>query len=70
MQLGPAGPGSTKGDRQATGDLARTVRRCLRSEMPESAYAERQSASAIDRYAFQLLGWLQDRGGIIAQAAA
>ena len=36
-----------------------TVRRYLRSEMTEPAYAERQSASAIDPYAFQLSGWLK-----------
>jgi len=36
-----------------------TVRRYLRSEITEPAYAERQSASAIDPYAFQLSGWLK-----------
>ncbi len=36
-----------------------TVRRYLRSETTEPAYAERQSASAIDPYAFQLSGWLK-----------
>lgn len=34
-------------------------RRYLRSEVTEPAYAERQSASAIDQYAFQLSGWLK-----------
>ena len=33
-----------------------TVRRYLRSETTEPAYAEHQSASAIDPYAFQLSG--------------
>ena len=36
-----------------------TVRRYLRSETTEPAYAERQSSSAIDPYAFQLAGWLK-----------
>jgi transcriptional regulator with XRE-family HTH domain len=36
-----------------------TVRRYLRSETTEPAYAERQSAIAIDPYAFQLSGWLK-----------
>ncbi len=36
-----------------------TVRRYLRSETTEPAYAQRQSASAIDPYAFQLAGWLK-----------
>lgn len=36
-----------------------TVWRYLRSETTEPAYAERQSASAIDPYAFQLSGWLK-----------
>ncbi|GGC87311.1 helix-turn-helix domain-containing protein [Undibacterium terreum] len=36
-----------------------TVRRYLRSEITEPVYAERQSASAIDAYAFQLSGWLK-----------
>ena len=36
-----------------------TVRRFLRSETTEPAYTERQSASAIDPYAFQLSGWLK-----------
>ena len=36
-----------------------TVRRYLRSEITEPAYAERQSASAIDPYAFQLSAWLK-----------
>ena len=36
-----------------------TVRRYLRSETTEPAYAERQSASAIDPYAFHLAGWLK-----------
>jgi transcriptional regulator with XRE-family HTH domain len=36
-----------------------TVRRYLRSETTEPAYAERQSASEIDPYAFQLSGWLK-----------
>jgi transcriptional regulator with XRE-family HTH domain len=35
------------------------VRRYLRSEITEPAYAERQSASAIDPFAFQLSGWLK-----------
>jgi hypothetical protein len=34
----------------------------LRSETTEPAYAERQSASALDLYAFQLLGWLKTEG--------
>ncbi|MFC0167800.1 hypothetical protein ACFFKC_06870 [Pseudoduganella danionis] len=36
-----------------------TVRRHLLSEITESAYAEHQSASAIDPYAFQLSSWLK-----------
>ena len=36
-----------------------TVRRYLRSEITEPAYAERQTASAIDPYAFQLSAWLK-----------
>ena len=36
-----------------------TVRRYLRSEITEPTYAERQSASAIDPYAFQFSGWLK-----------
>ncbi|AQR68933.1 hypothetical protein BZG29_11730 [Janthinobacterium sp. LM6] len=36
-----------------------TVRRYLRSEITEPAYAERQSASAIDPYVFHLAGWLK-----------
>ena len=36
-----------------------TVRRYLRSETTEPAYAERQTASAIDPYAHQLAGWLK-----------
>ncbi len=36
-----------------------TVRRYLRSEITEPAYAERQTTSAIDKYAFQLSGWLK-----------
>jgi transcriptional regulator with XRE-family HTH domain len=36
-----------------------TVRRYLRSGTTEPVYAERQSASAIDPYAFQLSGWFK-----------
>ena len=36
-----------------------TVRRYLRSEITKPAYAERQTASAIDPYAFQLAAWLK-----------
>ena len=36
-----------------------TVRRYLRSETTEPAYAERQTTSAIDPYAHQLAGWLK-----------
>lgn len=36
-----------------------TVRRYLRSEMTEPAYSERRSASAIDKYAFQLAALLK-----------
>jgi transcriptional regulator with XRE-family HTH domain len=36
-----------------------TVRRYLRSEITEPAYAERQTVSAIDPYAFQPAGWLK-----------
>src|SRR5471030_1035274 len=43
----------------STGISRNTVRRYLRSETTEPAYAERQSASAIDPYAFQLSGWLK-----------
>ncbi len=38
-----------------------TVRRYLRSETTESAYVERQTASAIDPYAFQLASLLKNR---------
>jgi IS30 family transposase len=41
------------------GIFCNTVRRYLRSETTEHAYAERQSASAIAPYAFQLSGWLK-----------
>src|SRR5450830_1453153 len=37
-----------------------TVRRYLRSETIEPAYAERRSTRAIDKYAFQLSGMLKD----------
>jgi transcriptional regulator with XRE-family HTH domain len=41
-------------------DISRnTVRRYLRSETTAPAYAERQSSSAIEPYAFQLAGWLK-----------
>lgn len=44
----------------AKGSASReTPRRHLRSEMAEPAYAERQSATAVDPYAFQLSGWLK-----------
>jgi len=36
-----------------------TVRRYLRSETTEPAYAERQAASAIDPYANKLADWLR-----------
>ena len=36
-----------------------TVRRYLRLEMTEPAYSERRSASAIDKYAFQLAALLK-----------
>nr|WP_240317687.1 HTH domain-containing protein [Janthinobacterium lividum] len=36
-----------------------TVRRYLRSDTTEPAYFERQSASAIDPYAFHFAGWLK-----------
>ncbi|MFZ6649743.1 helix-turn-helix domain-containing protein [Undibacterium sp. TJN25] len=36
-----------------------TVRRYLRSETTKPVYAEWQAASAIDKYAFQLSGWLK-----------
>ena len=36
-----------------------TVRRYLYSEITEPAYAERQTASAIDPYALQLAAWLK-----------
>ncbi|MCH8619956.1 helix-turn-helix domain-containing protein [Undibacterium sp. TS12] len=36
-----------------------TVRRYLRSEVTEPAYAERQTASAIDKYALQLSSWFK-----------
>jgi IS30 family transposase len=51
------------------GILRNTVRRYLRSETTEPAYAERQSASAIDpRFSPRRLA--QDRGGQITQATA
>ncbi|WP_413465214.1 hypothetical protein [Janthinobacterium rivuli] len=41
-------------------DISRnTVRRYLLSETTEPAYAEHQSSSAIDPYAFHLAGWLK-----------
>ncbi|MBV6320910.1 sporulation transcriptional regulator SpoIIID [Duganella sp. HSC-15S17] len=36
-----------------------TIRRYMRSEMTELAYAVRQSASTFDPCAFHLLGWLK-----------
>jgi len=36
-----------------------TVRRYLRSETVEPAYADRRSASALDMYAFKLSAWLK-----------
>ncbi|WP_370529051.1 helix-turn-helix domain-containing protein [Undibacterium sp. KW1] len=36
-----------------------TVRRYLRSEVREPAYADRQTTSAIDKYALQLSSWLK-----------
>ncbi len=36
-----------------------TVRRYLRAEMVEPAYAERRTQSAIDKFAPQLSGWLK-----------
>ncbi len=40
-----------------------TVRRYLRSEVTEPAYAERQTTSAIDKYALQLSSWLKTEAG-------
>ncbi len=39
--------------------MRNTVRRYLRSETTEPAYAERQTASCPDPYAHQLAGWLK-----------
>ena len=36
-----------------------TVRRYLRSETTEPAYAERRSVSGLDKYSVQLSGWLK-----------
>ena len=44
---------------QRLGISRNTVRRYLRSETTEPAYAERQTASAIDPYAHQFAGWLK-----------
>ncbi|WP_370529477.1 helix-turn-helix domain-containing protein [Undibacterium sp. YM2] len=40
-----------------------TVRRYLRSEVREPAYADRQTTSAIDKYALQLSSWLKTEAG-------
>ncbi|MFZ6649792.1 hypothetical protein ACO0LO_29010 [Undibacterium sp. TJN25] len=40
-----------------------TVRCYLHSEITEPAYAERQTISAIDKYAFQLSCWLKTEVG-------
>ncbi|MFZ6732700.1 hypothetical protein ACO0LG_12320 [Undibacterium sp. Ji42W] len=40
-----------------------TVRRYLRSEVTEPAYAERKTASDIDKYAIQLSSWLKTAAG-------
>jgi len=41
-------------------DISRnTVRRYLRSETTEPSYAERRSASGLDKYSVQLSGWLK-----------
>lgn len=40
-----------------------TVRRYLRSEVTEPAYADRQTTSAIDKYALQLSSWLKTEAG-------
>ena len=41
-------------------DISRnTVRRYLRSETTEPAYAERRSVSGLDKYSVQLSGWLK-----------
>ncbi|MFZ6654748.1 hypothetical protein [Undibacterium sp. TJN19] len=40
-----------------------TARRYLRSEVTEPAYAERQTTSAIDKYALQLSSWLKTEAG-------
>ncbi|MFZ6735460.1 hypothetical protein ACO0LG_26300 [Undibacterium sp. Ji42W] len=40
-----------------------TVRRYLRSEVTEPASAERQTSSAIDKYALQLSSWLKTEAG-------
>ena len=45
-----------------------TVRRYLRSETTEPAYAERQTAGAIDPYAHQLAVWLKTETAKIPEA--
>ncbi len=40
-----------------------TVRRYLRSETKDPAYAERQTISAIDKYALQISSWLETEAG-------
>jgi len=47
-----------------------TVRRYPRSEVIEQAYAKRQTASAIDKYALQLLSWLKTEAGKIVSSGA
>ncbi|MFZ6874254.1 hypothetical protein ACO0LF_19525 [Undibacterium sp. Di27W] len=42
---------------------ALSARRYLRSEITEPAYAERQTISAIDKYALQLSNWLKTEAG-------
>ncbi|MFZ6876512.1 hypothetical protein ACO0LF_31060 [Undibacterium sp. Di27W] len=42
---------------------ALSARRYLRSEITEPAYAERQTISAIDKYALQLSNWLKPEAG-------
>ncbi|MFZ6742466.1 hypothetical protein ACO0LC_04550 [Undibacterium sp. JH2W] len=45
-------------------DISRNAVRCyLRSEVTEPAYAERQTTSAIDKYALQLSSWLKTEAG-------
>ncbi|PXX44095.1 hypothetical protein [Undibacterium pigrum] len=45
------------------GIFRNTVRRYLRSEATEPTYAERQTTSAIDKYALQLSSWLKTDAG-------